>query len=243
MKKTTLLLIILTAVCANAEWTFDNDKEVQERVDKRDEEREEARKALERVRFGVKGGGGAGGGVIGETNFTYGGEVGIMINIPLSRLKDGNLVLATELNIGSREVDGPSSFGNILDSKFEETYLNIPLTLQYVSFFYPATDVQVHWVPSPKRHVFMHLKTIMEAGAFIDIPLGTTISGERGYYPTYDYFKEDYKDRNSYDIGGIVGYSFQLENIILGLRVAANYTDFGGSSLLLQGKLYFGYLF
>jgi hypothetical protein len=48
------LLIILSAVCANAEWTFDNDKEVQERGDKRDEEREEARKALDRVRFGVK---------------------------------------------------------------------------------------------------------------------------------------------------------------------------------------------
>jgi len=84
----------------------------------------------------------------------------------------------------------------------------------------------------------LRLKSIV-----IDIPLGTTISGERGYYLTYDYFKEDYKDRNSYDIGGIVGYSFQLENIILGLRVAASYVDFGGSSLLLQGKLYFGYLF
>jgi len=113
---------------------------------------------------------------------------------------------------------------------------------QYVSFFYPTTDIQVHWVPSPKRHVFMHLKTRLEAGAFIDIPLGTEVEYENNY-PYIGSVKEDYKDRNSFDLGGIVGYAFQLENIISGLRLTASKVDFGGSSLLLQFKLYFGYLF
>jgi len=214
------LLILLTAVCANAEWKFDNDKEVQERGDKRDEEREEARKALERVRFGVKGGAGLGTQIAGESLFAIVGEAGIMINTPLSRMKDVNLQLATELNYGFRIIEGSGY------DEYHETYLNIPLMFQYVSFFYPATDVQVHWVPSPKRHVFMHLKTIKEVGAFIDIPLGTEID-----------------NRNFFDLGGMVGYAAQLENIILGLRLAASYVDFGGSSLLLQFKLYFGYLF
>jgi hypothetical protein len=118
--------------------------------------------------------------------------------------------------------------------------------LQYVSFFYPTSDIQVHWVPSPKRYVFMHLKTIIETGAFIDIPFGTTIridshNDNNGNYVSW--VERDYKDRNFFDLGGMVGYAAQLENIILGLRLAASYVDFGGSSLLLQGKLYFGYLF
>jgi len=238
MKRTTLLLIFLSAVCVNAEWKFDNDKDVQEKGDKRDEEREEARKALDRVRFGVKVGGFFGGSAISSSEDvdgssgdieTSGLDIGIMINTLLSRLKNGNLVLATELNYGDRTVWW---YG---DYRFFETYLNIPLMFQYVSFFYPTTDIQVHWVPSPKRHFYMHLKTIVEAGAFIDIPLITEIDDGRD--------SEKYKDRNFFDLGGMVGYAAQLENIILGLRLAASYVDFGGSSLLLQGKLYFGYLF
>jgi hypothetical protein len=164
-------------------------------------------------------------------------EVGIMLNIPLSRIKDGNLLLATELNWGDREV-----YANHDEDEYQEAYLNIPLMFQYVSFFFPASAVQVHLVPSPKRHVLMHLKTIIEAGAFIDIPLGTTfkISDPNN---TYTYFKGDYKDRNFFDLGGMVGYAAQLENIILGLRLATSYVDFGGSSLLLQVKGYLGYLF
>ena len=232
--KTTLLLIILSAVCVNAEWKFDNDKDVQERGDKRDEEREEARKALDRVRFGVKAGGGAG---ISTLFHTEEAEGGIMLNIPLSRLNNGNLFLATELNVGWHYVnldDGDVEW-------YQEIYLKIPLMLQYVSFFYPTSDIQVHWVPSPKRHVFMHLKTIKEAGAFIDIPLETRVLS--GAYGKEGVVEKAKKDRNFFDPGIMVGYAFQLENIILGLRVAASYVDFGGSSLLLQGKMYFGYLF
>jgi hypothetical protein len=223
MKKTTLLLIILTAVCANAEWKFDNDTDVQEKEDKRDEEREEARKALERVRFGVKGGG-----VVGDAGGAiYGGNGGIMLNFPLSRLSNGNLVLATELNFGGRSIQRIAG---------EEFYINVPLMFQYVSFFYPTSDIQVHWVPSPKRHVFMHLKTIAEAGAFIDFPFGT-------YTTINNNGEEKYKDRNFLDPGVMVGYAVQLESIILGARVAASYTDIGSSSLLLQFKGYLGYLF
>jgi hypothetical protein len=243
-KSATILLIILSAVCANAEWTFDNDKEVQERGDKRDEEREEARKALERVRFGVKVGSGLGWGVFGDEIVAFRADIGIMINTPLSRLKNGNLVLATELNFGFAEVDNWDM--DLTKYTYSESHLNIPLMLQYVSFFYPTSDIQVHWVPSPKRHVFMHLKTIAEAGAFIDIPFGTTIridshNDNNGNYVSW--VERDYKDRNFFDLGGMVGYAAQLENIILGLRLAASYVDFGGSSLLLQGKMYLGYLF
>ena len=226
MKRTTLLLIFLSAVCVNAEWKFDNDTDVQEKEDKRNEEREEARKALERVRFGVKVGGGGGQQFLGKVNDNGGfGEGGIMLNFPLSRLNNGNLVLATELNYGFRGVQ-----------EYNETYINIPLMFQYVSFFYPTTDIQVHWVPSPKRHFFMHLKTIKEAGAYIDIPLSTEGRG-------WNKSDWNYKDRNSLDFGGMLGYAFQLENIILGIRGTVGYTDFGGSSLLLQGKMYLGYLF
>ena len=242
------LLILLSAVCANAEWKFDNDKEVQERGDKRDEEREEARKALERVRFGVKVGGFLGS--VGDFHASTDDipEIGIMINTPLSRIKDGNLVLATELNYGERRMKD-AKYGQS-GRKYNEDYLNIPLMFQYVSFWFPASAIQVHWVQSPKRYWYMHFKTIMEAGAFIDIPFGTTIND--GYDPANCVVngsvidcdsKKDYKDRNFFDLGGMVGYAAQLENIILGLRLAASYTDIGGSSLLLQGKLYFGYLF
>jgi hypothetical protein len=222
MKKTTLLLIFLTAVCANAEWKFDNDTDVQEKGDKRNEEREEARKALEAVRFGVKVEGGS----------LYGG--GIMINTPLSRLNNGNLVLATELNIGFRAADIYSDFygdNNYHYEVFNETCLSIPLMFQYVSFFYPTSDIQVHWVPSPKRHVFMHLKTIAEAGPIIEIPFNVTYGGK------------EYKDRNFFDFGGMLGYAVQLESIILGVRAGASYTDFGDYSFLIQLKLYLGYLF
>ena len=237
--KTTLLLIILSAVCVNAEWKFDNDKDVQEKGDKRDEEREEARKALDRVRFGVKAGGLFGMG-IGGTDIGGGDlEAGIMINIPLSRLNNGNLVLATELNFGWREMSGDGGVGVELD--YEEAYINIPLMFQYVSFFYPTTDIQVHWVPSPKRHVFMHLKTIMEAGAFINIPISTTVKDV--VCGCEDDDKDDYKGRNFFDLGVMVGYAVQLESIILGARIGASYTDLGGSALLLQGKAYLGYLF
>jgi hypothetical protein len=234
LAKTAIFLILLTAVCVRAEWKFDNDPDVQERGDKRDEEREQARKALDRVRFGVKVGGFGGLSAFGDGYDGVGLDGGIMLNIPLSRLNNGNLVIATELNYGYRE-----------GGESEETYLSVPLMLQYVSFFYPTTDIQVHWVKSPKRHVFMHLKTIMEAGAFIDIPLESTGRENTIYGPSHH---KDYKDRNSFDLGGMVGYAFQLENIILGLRAAASHTDFGGyymgnSSVLLQGKLYLGYLF
>jgi hypothetical protein len=245
LAKTTLLLIFLFAVCVNAEWKFDNDTDVQEKGDKRNEEREQARKALEGVRFGVKVGGGYGVEAIG--NDIEGGVLdgGIMINIPLSRLKDANLVLATELNFGYRGISNlihldPEGYE---DHHYEETYLNIPLMLQYVSFFYPTSDIQVHWVPSPKRYFYMHFKTIKEVGVFFDIPFVTTHEWN-WYNGGFGKDKEkNYKDRNSFDIGGMVGYAAQLENIILGLRLAASYVDFGGSSLLLQGKMYLGYLF
>jgi len=239
MKKTTLLLILLTAVCVNAEYgyTFDNDKNVQERESKRDEEREQARKALERVRWGVKAGWGGNGAIVG-------GEAGIMLNIPYSRLANGNLQLATELNGGFRWGDTHHSNPN----EYEEIYLNIPLVLQYVSFYYPTTDIQVHWVPSPKRHFYMHLKTIAEAGVFIDIPFGTTVDPSHKTFDIngdlLDGKKEDCKDRNFFDLGVMLGGAVQLESIILGARVAASYTDFTGSSyLFLQAKAYLGYLF
>jgi len=238
MKTTTitiLLLILLTAVCANAEWKFDNDKDVQERGDKRDEEREQARKALEGVRFGVKVGGGGGHSAFGESIYTFGYDLGIMLNFPLSRLQNGNLVLATELNFGHRYVDAHSPF-------FVENYLSIPLMFQYVSFFYPTTDIQVHWVKSPKRHFYMHLKTIAEAGAFIDIPLGTKVSYEEAG-SIFHTDQKDYKDRSFLDIGGMVGGAFQLESIILGIRISASYADFEGSNLPIQLKGYLGYLF
>jgi hypothetical protein len=220
MKRTTLLLIFLSAVCVNAEWKFDNDTDVQEKGDKRNEEREEARKALERVRFGVKGSIGFLGAFDG-----YVGEGGIMINTPLSRTKDGNLVLATELNLYGFRRDIHSN------RSYNEYYLNFPFMFQYVSFFYPTSDIQVHWVPSPKRHFYMHFKTIAEAGAFIDIPLKTTFNGE------------DYKDMNFFDIGVMLGGAVQLESIILGIRGAVSYIDFAGWSLFPQVKMYLGYLF
>jgi len=219
MKKTTLLFVFLTAVCANAEWKFDNDPDVQERGDKRDEEREQARKALDRVRFGVKAGGGGGCG--GEC---AGFDVGIMLNFPLSRLSNGNLVLATELNYGGREFDFSK------EDMYSEWYLSIPFMFQYVSFFYPTSDIQVHWVKSPKRHFYMHFKTIAEAGAFIDIPLSIKKHGW-----------EKYNDRHFLDLGVMLGGAVQLESIILGTRLATSYTDLGG--LIIQLKGYLGYLF
>jgi hypothetical protein len=230
MKKTTLLLIILSAVCANAEWKFDNDTDVQEKGDKRDEEREEARKALEGVRFGVKVEGGAGGSIIGESHSPLEIEGGIMLNFPLSRLNNGNLVLATELNYGGRMINNDFS-------THQENYISIPLMFQYVSFFYSTSDIQVHWVKSPKRHVFMHLKTIAEAGVFTDIPFRIKVYNRYGD-------NDNYKDRNFLDLGVMVGGALQLESIILGARVATSYTDFGGgSTLLIQLKMYLGYLF
>ena len=214
--------------------TFDNDKDVQELESKRDADREEARKALERVRFGVKVGGGMQ--TFGDEIDVYGGDVGIMINIPLSRIKDGYLFLATELNLGDRLV---FVLDRNKDYSYEEIYLNIPLMLQYVSFFYSTSDIKANLLPGPKQHFLMHLKTIIEAGVFIDIPLSTK---SEGFY-TDNRSDWDYKDRSSFDFGGIVGVAVQLENFILGIRGAASYIDFGSSSLLLQGKAYLGYLF
>jgi len=237
--KTTLIFVLLAVVCGYAEYTFDNEPDIQEKENKRDTEREEARKALERMRFGVRAGVFWGLGILGEEVEADGVEGGIMLNIPLSRLNDGNLLIATELNYGTRWGHGEyyrSKDGYLERDDYEEYYLNIPLTLQYVSFFFPTSDINAHLVPSPKRHFLMHLKTIVEAGAFLYIPLKTEVRSWLGDY-------EDYDDRNFFDLGVIVGGAFQLENIILGVRIEASYTDSGGSSLLLQGKSYLGYLF
>jgi len=245
MKKTTLLFIFLASVCGYAEYTFDNDQDIKEKENKRDMEREEARKALEKMRFGVKIGGFYGGGIFGEKLVEEGGgEVGIMINIPLSRLKDGNLLIASELNYGTQKGYGEEfmfktgAYGEIYyENGYKEDFLNIPLTLQYVSFFFPVSDINAHLLPSPKRHFLMHLKTMVEAGAFIHIPLET----KRGdaFYDEWN----DYDGRNFFDLGAVVGGAFQLESITLGVRISASYTDLGGSALLLQGKAYLGYLF
>jgi len=246
--KTTLLFIFLASVCGYAEYTFDNEPDIKEKENKRDMEREEARKALERMRFGVRFGV-----AVGENPFgsDLGGELeakalemGIMLNIPLSRLKDGNLLIATELNYGRR--DGFSSeeiYDNILgfsrykEHDYEESFLDIPLTLQYVSFFFPVSNINAHLLPSPKRHFLMHLKTMVEAGAFLHIPLGTKIGD------AYEGDWEDYGDRNFFDPGIVVGGAFQLESITLGVRISASYTDMGSSALLLMFKGYLGYLF
>jgi len=256
--KTTLFLIFLFAVCGYAEYTFDNDKEIQEKEHKRDMEREEAKKALEKIRFGAKVGFGAGAQILGEDIFVADGEAGIMINAPLSLLNvlnlpsigSGNFLIATELNLGFRYArnHGKGYWDNYTyhneNTDYDETYLNIPLMLQYVSFFFPTSDIKAHLLPSPKRHFLMHLKTIAEAGAFIEIPL-KTISERSEYTPVYGYryYNENYKDRNFFDLGVVVGGAFQLESITLGVRVAVSYMDFGGSALVLQGKAYLGYLF
>jgi hypothetical protein len=256
--KATLLFVFLAAVCSHAEYTFDNDKDIQEKENKRNMEREEARN-LNRMRFGLKLGFGGGTAVIGNGD-VIGVGGGIMVSIPLHLLNvlnipsigEGDFWLASELNYGYRDayryVEANNGGGNTKED-YEETYLHIPLLLQYVNFFFPASDIKAHLLPSPKRYFLMHFKTIKELGAFLDIPLKTGVYWKDYYVGTYpnetkvEGYDGDYKDRNFFDLGILVGYALQLESITLGVRVSASYMDFGGSQLVVQFKGYAGYLF
>ncbi|MDR0516353.1 MAG: hypothetical protein LBH25_04840 [Fibromonadaceae bacterium] len=185
-----MLLVFLAAICGHAEYTFDNDKDIQEKENKRNMEREGARN-LGRMRFGLKFGGGGGPAVIGDDCVVAGGGVGIMVNVPLHFLNvlnipsigEGDFWIASELNYGFRYDNAHNDYN--------EAFLHIPLLLQHANFFFPASDIKAHLFPSPKRHFLMHLKTIKEIGAFLDIPLDTDYDG-----------RKDYKERNFFDFGG-----------------------------------------
>jgi hypothetical protein len=255
------LLVFLAAVCSHAEYTFDNDKDIQEKESKRDMEREKARN-IERIRFGLKFGGGGGAAVIGDGGSIAGGEGGIILSAPLALLNvlnipsigEGNYWLAAELNYGFRDarrkIEGKERSYSYSDYEhYEENYLHIPLLLQYVNFFFPASDIKAHLLPSPKRYFLMHFKTIKELGVFLDIPLSTGVYWNDYYVGTganqtkVEGYDGDYKERNFFDLGVLVGYALQLESITLGVRLSASYMDFGGSQLVVQFKGYAGYLF